>query len=313
MTTSADTHDDGVVRDAGLLSEGMSRRQALARIGVGGAVIWASPVLSNVALAGPRWPDLRTRVPTEGIAIEVVIDVSGSMNERDFIWHDERVTRLEAARRVLRLFVNGGEAPGGERLPGRDNDLIGLITFSARPDVVCPLTLSHSVLLGALDAQEAQAEDTNIGDAIAWGLVRLESAGRRPKVMVLLSDGEHNVPPPAYKPRQAAQLAASQKVRIYAIDVGGAVGGNAEPGADRDGARQTLEAVAQITGGRYFPANDTASLLRVCQEIDRLERQPVESFQYRRYYEAYPWFGLASLVFLMTAGVLDLSFWRRLP
>jgi hypothetical protein len=53
MTPSADTHDDGVVRDAGLLSEGMSRRQALARIGVGGAVIWASPVLSNVALAGP--------------------------------------------------------------------------------------------------------------------------------------------------------------------------------------------------------------------------------------------------------------------
>jgi hypothetical protein len=53
MTTSADTHDDGVVRDEGLLSEGMSRRQALARIGVGGAVIWASPVLSNVALAGP--------------------------------------------------------------------------------------------------------------------------------------------------------------------------------------------------------------------------------------------------------------------
>lgn len=53
MTTSADTHDDDVVGSEGLAAQGMSRRAALTRIGIGGAVLWASPMLSNVALAGP--------------------------------------------------------------------------------------------------------------------------------------------------------------------------------------------------------------------------------------------------------------------
>src|SRR5205823_7665964 len=41
-------------------------------------------LLLIVALAGPRWPDLRTRVVTEGIALAMVVDVSGSMAEADF-------------------------------------------------------------------------------------------------------------------------------------------------------------------------------------------------------------------------------------
>ena len=43
-------------------------------------------LLLVVALAGPRWPDRRTRIDTEGIAIQMVVDVSGSMAEPDFDW-----------------------------------------------------------------------------------------------------------------------------------------------------------------------------------------------------------------------------------
>ena len=44
-------------------------------------------------------------------------------------------------------------------------------------------------------------------DAVALGLHRLQSAGPRRKVLVLLTDGEHNVPNPRsdWTPRQAAQ------------------------------------------------------------------------------------------------------------
>src|ERR1700729_1449116 len=39
-----------------------------------------------IALAGPRWPDPnRTPVPTEGIALAMVVDVSGSMSTEDFL------------------------------------------------------------------------------------------------------------------------------------------------------------------------------------------------------------------------------------
>jgi Ca-activated chloride channel family protein len=273
-------------------------------------------VLLLVALAGPRWPDLRTRIPSEGIAIEMVLDVSGSMNEPDFIWQNERVTRLEAVKRVFRLFVDGGVGPGGEPLEGRGSDLVGLITFSERPDVVCPLTLSHSVLLGQLQALEPQAESTNIGDAIAWGLDRLRKASPQRKVLVLLTDGYHTVKDPqAWKPRPAAQVAANlpTPVVIYTIDAGRESGRIGETAADRKAAVQVLQDVARIAGGRYFRADDSPALLDACREIDRLERERIQSFQYRRYHEGYPWFGLASFALLVTMSLAEMTLWRRLP
>ena len=64
--------------------------------------------------------------------------------------------------------------------------------------------------------------ETNVSDALVLGLHRLQAAGLRRRVMVLLSDGEHNVPQPpsGLTPRQAAQLAGNLGVRIYTIDAG---------------------------------------------------------------------------------------------
>jgi Ca-activated chloride channel family protein len=291
----------------------------------GGAALRAAGLVSLiVALAGPRWPDLHTRIATQGVAIAMVVDVSGSMADPDFSWGDERISRLEAAKRAFALFVAGGEGLDGEQFEGRPDDLIGLVTFATRPENSCPLTLSHSALLRILAKEEPRTlpteSQTNIGDAIAWGLQRLEGERSQRRVMILLTDGEHNVPPPALKPRQAAQIAVGLGVPIYAIDAGGesagaATGqeGNAQSAADRANAERILQAVAKITGGRYFQAHDSQTLLSVCRDIDRLERQPIQSFQYRRYYEGYPWFGLASLVFLMGVYLLEMTLWQRAP
>jgi Ca-activated chloride channel family protein len=291
----------------------------------GGAILRGLVLLLLiVALAGPRWPDLRTRLPAEGIAITLVVDVSGSMAERDYQWHEERLSRLEAAKRALRLFVAGGEGPNGEQLEGRPEDLIGLVAFATRPESVCPLTLSHSALLRLLDDEQPRAgpdeAQTNIGDALAWGLYRLQSAGPRRRVLILLSDGEHNVPPPALKPRQAAHLAAHLGVPIHTIDAGGdaeqgetTAEGSAPSAADRISGERALQAVAKLSGGQYFRAHDTQGLLAVCRRIDRLERAAIQSFQYRRYYEGYPWAGLASFVFLVLLYLLEWTVWRRLP
>jgi Ca-activated chloride channel family protein len=283
----------------------------------GGVILRAlALLLLVVALAGPRWPDTDSRIPTEGIAIQMVLDVSGSMKEPDFEWQKQSITRIEAVKRVFRLFVGGGSGPNGETLEGRPNDLIGLIVFAERPETVCPLTLSHSVLLRLLDAEEPRAEETNIGDALALALYRLKDAPVRRKVLVLLTDGYHNTPAKeALKPRQAAQLAANLKVPvpIYAIDAGHESSLAGESAAERAQAAQVLQQLAKMTGGRYFPAGDVQGLLTACREIDRIERQPIESFQYRRFHEAYPWFGLGSFVFLMMVHTLELTVWRRVP
>jgi Ca-activated chloride channel family protein len=286
-----------------------------------------------LALAGPRWPDLRTRIDTEGIALVMAVDVSGSMAERDFDWDGEPVSRLEAVKKVFRLFVTGGRGADGARFEGRPTDLVGLVTFATRPEKSCPLTLSHSAPLSLLEAEEPRSlpgeSETNLSDALTLGLHRLQSAGTRRKVLVLLTDGEHNVPQPrsGWTPRQAAQVAASLGVPVYTIDAGGSGAAGVGPGEApptsiprsasspevRAQAVQTLKDIARISGGRYFTAHDTASLLEACRTIDRLERTDIHSFQYRRYHEAYPWLGLASFVFFVTALTLDLTVWRRLP
>jgi Ca-activated chloride channel homolog len=259
-----------------------------------------------------------------------VVDASGSMATPDFSWEGKSISRLEAVKRAFRLFVEGDkQADQQALLEGRPNDLIGLVTFARWPQTTCPLTLSHSVLLRLLDAEKPRStpteSETNIGDAIAWGLVRLEKTNAKRRVMILLSDGEHNVPPPALTPRQAAQLAANQGVPIYVIDAGGLTGisedqetKSNEPGKEslkqiRASAESSMKSIAQITGGRHFKAGDTQSLLEVYQEIDRMERQEARSFLYRRYFEGYAVVGLASFVFLSMIGVLELTVLRRAP
>jgi Ca-activated chloride channel family protein len=253
----------------------------------------------------------------------MLVDVSGSMAERDFDWNGEPISRLDAVKRAFRLFVEGGETPDGATLDGRPQDQIALVAFATRPESPCPLTLSHSVLLRLLDALQPRAipgeMETNVSDALVLGLHRLENAAAKRKVMVLLSDGEHNVPHPqsGWTPRQAAQIAANLDVPVYTIDAGG-IGAGAEgvagaSAATREEGIHTLGEIAHITRGQSFRAGDTRQLLATCQAIDRLERQEIQSFQYRRYTEGYPWLGLAAFLTLVMIRVLELTAWRRVP
>lgn len=310
--------------DTNILAELPSGRSRWAqRISLWGRVI--ALVALVLALAGPRWPDQSTRIPTEAIAIAMVVDVSGSMATEDFDWEDQAISRMDAVKRAFRLFVEGGEGPEGQKLEGRTGDLVCLIAFATRPDTLCPLTLSHRVPLAQLDKLEPRANladsETNISDAIVEGLDRLRRSTAKRKVMVLLSDGEHNVAEPrsGFTPRQAAQIAGSLGIPIYTIDAGSDSGasplepGGAHAAALRTAGLTTLQEVAKITSGECFPAHDTATLLEVCQKIDRLERVRIESYQYRYYYDAFPWLGLTAFGLLLGMLSLELTFWQRVP
>jgi hypothetical protein len=76
---------------------------------------------------------------------------------------------------------------------------------------------------------------------------------------------------------------------------------------------KTLHSVASISGGRYFEARDTTTLLEVCKEIDCLEKQEIRSFQYERYHELYPWLGLTAFALLIGLQVLEKTLWQRIP
>lgn len=308
------------------LFDGLPRAH-LPKIG-GEALRFLAVTAAALALAGPRTPDLKTRIPADGIAIVLVLDTSGSMEEPTFVWDSgsAAISRREAAKRAFRLFIAGGDGLDGTHFDGRSTesgtDAIGLVTFSTWPQPVCPPTLNHSVLLTILDStRPASARDTatNIGDAIAEGVARLEAASAKRKVLILLSDGEHNfdLADPErrpFKPRQAAALAANLGIPIYTIDAGGD-----PPADDKDAAavrldgRRVNETVAEMTGGRSFTANDGGQLLEVCQQIDAMERQPLVSPVYRRYHDYRPWLALAALVLAALAFGLEQTVWRRIP
>jgi Ca-activated chloride channel homolog len=267
-----------------------------------------------LALAGPRWPDPGTRIPSEGVALALVLDVSGSMAEQDFDWQSAKISRLAAAQRVLQLFLTGGETATGA-LPGRSDDSVALITFATRPETACPPTLDHQALVKIIEAQEPRTSageaTTNPGNALAWALSVLQQAGPRKQAIIFVTDGESNVPA-GLKPRQAAQLAGNLHVPVYAIDVAPQtpVPADAEAAAK---ARAALQSVAQLTGGAYFAAHDDAALARACAEIDRLQKDVVESPEYRRYYEAYAWLALAALISWSAVLALEATRWRQFP
>jgi Ca-activated chloride channel family protein len=265
-----------------------------------------------VALAGPRWPDPGSRYTTRGVALFLILDVSGSMAETDYNWNQQPVTRLQAAQNVLDLFVTGGTGPEGTEFTGRPDDLIGLATCATRPEIACPLTLAHETLVQIVRGEQPrrmpQESQTNLGDSVALALQHVTRSAPAHKAILLLTDGEHNVPSPALTPLAAARLAAALSVPIHVIDLG--------PDKESDNpaaARQALTNMAAVTGGKYFQAADADALAQVCQSLDKLEKSGIETPLYRKYHEAAIWFGLAGLVGMWSAWMLDALFCPVFP
>jgi Ca-activated chloride channel family protein len=256
------------------------------------------------------------------------------MAERDFRLGDKPMSRLEAAKLAFRQFLRSGQGTitgEHETLPDSpaiahtsstdDGLVVGLLTFAARAEDVCPPTLSHAVVLRMLDAAQPVGappdSSTNIGDAIIQGLELARKSKTKEKALVLLSDGEHNVPnevvPNARRPRQAAQLAKALGIRIHTIFVGPATSADPDTAANAAKGEQALRDVAAITAGQAFRAGETTSLLAVCREIDQLERTRLESFQFYRYQEIYPWLGMGCLVIIMGLALGEGTRWFRVP
>ena len=273
-------------------------------------LLWLPKLLTLLALmflilglARPREGRDRTVVNSQGIAIEMVIDRSSSMRALDFKIEGEHVDRLTAIKNVAGKFV-AGNTEGDQDLKGRFSDLVGLITFAKFADGVTPPTLDHSFVVANLNKTEivaTRSEDgTAIGDAIALAVEKLNALDERQgekvksKVIILLTDGENTAG--ELEPVAAAEVAQTLGIKIYTIGVG-TKGQAPFPILDRFTGKQvvrmaqvnideeTLQNVAQTTGGKYFRATDTDSLTGIYHEIDQLEKTKVESKNFTDYRE----------------------------
>lgn len=269
------------------------------------ALLILTMIFMIVALARPRVGREQTIVNTEGIAIELVVDRSGSMMALDFQIDGNHVDRLEALKNVASKFVLGESEQPDSQLEGRLSDLIGLIVFAGYPDAVTPLTLDHGYLVSQLNqtriVNERSEDGTAIGDAISLAVEKLNSLeereGQQPiesKIMILLTDGENTAG--EIDPIQAAELAAAMDIKVYTVGMG--TKGRAPFPVRRtaDGQvlvqyqmvnidEETLREIAEKTGGQYFRATDSESLEQIYEVINRLEKTKIESETFVDYKE----------------------------
>lgn len=255
---------------------------------------WALAVL---ALAQPERVGEPVEITKAARDVVLAIDISGSMDARDFETSDgDRKQRLEGVRDVVRAFVEG-----------REGDRMALIVFGSKAYVQTPLTEDLSTVVDLLDRTEVgmAGPHTALGDAIGLAIRTFEASDIEQRLLILLSDGADTAS--RMSPVNAAEIARGQDVEIFSIGVG-------DPdatGEDRVDLA-TLKDIATRTGGAFFFAGDEAALREVYARIDDLAPREVETLSYRpRQSLAWIPLALAALIGTAAVGFLVLGARRR--
>lgn len=285
-------------------------RSAASRVLAG--LRWLAVALFIVGLARPQFVESETAIKASGVDIVVSIDLSGSMESEDFKLAGRQVNRLIIAKDVLKKFIDR-----------RPNDRIGLVAFSGKAYIAAPLTLDHDFLAMNVDRLQLHQieEGTAIGSGLAAAVNRLRDLKSKSKIVILMTDGQNNAG--KIQPLTAAEAAASLGVKVYTIGVG-TRGFAPFPQVDPFGRKyyaqakvdiddKTLTEIAEKTGGKYYRADSTDTLLKIYDEIDKLEKTEVEVKRFVHVKELFHWAVLPGMVLFLLEVVLGNTVWRRLP
>jgi Ca-activated chloride channel family protein len=277
------------------------------------ALRWVALGLFIIALAQPRLTKSETKVTASGVDIVVALDMSGSMVSEDFELRDQRVNRFNMARAVLKKFIEQ-----------RPNDRIGLVVFATDPYIATPLTLDHDFLEQNLDRLQIGAIDENrtaIGSALSTAVNRLRELKSKSKIVILMTDGQNNSGKIA--PLTAAEAAQALAVKVYTIGVGmrGMAPMPVYFGGQRVGQRMekvdidedTLQKIADMTGGKYYRADNTARFQAIYAEIDKLEKTEKEIKKFAQHKELFAWAITPGLGLVLLETLLRHTLFRRLP
>jgi|TARA_B110000003_G_scaffold92767_1_gene94886 Ca-activated chloride channel family protein len=275
-----------------------------------GLLAWSLLVLAS---ARPERVGDEIEIPVSGRNLMLAVDLSGSMDAKDFELGGRRVDRLTATKAVASDFISR-----------RKGDRIGLILFGEQAYLQVPLTLDReTVKILLLESFIGLAgEKTAIGDAITLAVKRIydQEQASQDQVLILLTDGANTAG--EIDPLKAAELAQNIGLRIYTIGIGAdqmvvssLTGGlrRVNPSADLD--EKTLENIAEKTGGRYFRAKDTAALQDIYRLLDEIEPVPEPEAGFRPVQPYFFWplgvsllitFYLSLITLLANGGLLRL-------
>jgi Ca-activated chloride channel family protein len=263
-------------------------------------------ILVVLALARPQTVDVSSKTKTtRGIDIVLAIDVSASMLAKDL-----KPNRLEALKNVAADFIKG-----------RPNDRIGLVEYAGESYTKTPITSDKSIVLQSLrdiKYNTVITGGTAIGMGLATAVNRIKDSKAKSKIIILLTDGVNNAG--FIDPQTASELAVEYGIKTYTIGLG-TNGMALSPIAIRNGVFQygkaqveideeLLKQIAEVTGGKYFRANNNRKLKEIYKEIDKLEKTEVEEFKFYNYEEKFRPLIWIALVLLMFEFLLRFTIFR---
>lgn len=253
------------------------------------------------AAARPQWIGNPVEIPQNGRDLMLAVDLSGSMQMKDFEINGQMTERLTASKIIAGDFI--------ER---RKGDRIGLILFGSNAYLQTPLTFDTATVKQLLMETEVglAGNETAIGDAIGLAVKQMRDSPQASRVLILLTDGINNAG--ELKPDRAADIASHAKLKVHTVAIGaksmvvqtffGPQHVNPSAGIDE----KALQMIAEKTGGKYFRAYNTQELVQIYQEIDQLEAIDRTVQYFRPTEEMYYW---PLLFALGCAGLLMV--WRR--
>lgn len=206
------------------------------------------------------------------------------MNASGFSRENELASRFEIVQKIARDFVMK-----------RIEDNVGVVLFGDFAFIATPVTYEKEIIsemIGYLNHGMA-GQNTAIGEGIAMSVRALRDSKARSKVIILLTDGEHNSG--SISPKEAVSMVKKEHIKLYTIGIG--------KKGEFDSA--LLSQLARDGGGKFFAATNSKELESVYDDIDALEKSSIKSEQhtFQEHYYQWPLSGaLVMVVWLM---------WRR--
>jgi hypothetical protein len=196
----------------------------------------------------------------EGLAVALIIDSSGSIKD-----NDPNKVRIDAAKKVIALL--------GEE------DQVTVVEFSDRASVLIPLKkVGNQTSRNDINAKIAaigEKGDTDIKGALESAFAELSKADNsKKKVALMLSDGEPDLP---------SLLQDKQKMAAYLVDIDKLAAEYKKRGwtvnciaLQKLEAGQTLQKIAQVSGGEYFFVKNASELTNFFQSILLVQKYTAE-------------------------------------
>ena len=156
-----------------------------------------------LASARPRWGREISITEARGYNIVFALDASSSM-----LAEDVQPNRLKRAKRSIRGALN--ELSGSR---------VGLVAFSGKAYLLCPLTLDKNtfgLFIDLIEPDIIPSEGTNIGEAIRKSSELFSDKMSGSCIIIIVSDGENT----AGDPRVEALEVREKGIKVFTISAG---------------------------------------------------------------------------------------------